>query len=99
MEDEKQTKPTIETLLNRLADMEQGINTRFDALEQKFDALEQKVDGLEQKVDARFSEVDQRLNTLEVSLDRLISMASETKMEFHSMRADLRESGVLTGKR
>ena len=83
-------------MLNRLISFEQRMDARLNALEQK---LEARMIALEQKVDRRFAEMDQRLVTLEISLDRLISMASETKMDVHAMRADLREAGILTTSR
>jgi serine/threonine protein kinase HipA of HipAB toxin-antitoxin module len=46
MEADMETKPTIETVLERLAAMEERINARFDRLEGEMKLLVRKMDAL-----------------------------------------------------
>ena len=53
--DEKVTKPTIETVLERIAAIEERSNQRMDAMEER---LNQRIDKLELRLDSRFDRVE-----------------------------------------
>jgi predicted nucleic acid-binding Zn-ribbon protein len=79
--DERVTKPTIETVLERMDAMEERISQRMDATNLRMDAMEerlsQRIDKLEQRLDSR--------------LDRIESVASGTRSEMLELRADFRD--------
>ena len=53
--DEKVTKPTIETVLERMAAIEERTNQRMDAMEER---LNRRIDKLELRLDSRFDRVE-----------------------------------------
>lgn len=84
MADDMTTRPTIETVLERIGAFDQKVDDRITALAHKIDALERKVDERFDQVNARFSLVDNEI-------DRLASVAHSTKAEMHTLRLDFRE--------
>lgn len=102
MTDEMTTRPTIETVLERIGAFDTKLDNRINVLEQKIDALEQKFDGridaLERKVDQRFDQVDARFDQVDArfrhvdnELDRISSVAHSTKAELATLRIAFRE--------
>jgi uncharacterized coiled-coil protein SlyX len=74
-----ETKPTIETVLERLSavvsmisDMDSRITNRFDALEARMSGVESRLDALE----VRVSGVESRLDALEVRVSGVESRLS-----------------------
>ena len=57
MSDEPQTKPTIETILERLQDFRASVERRFDVIEQQLENMDIRFDRLEGFVDKTHSEV------------------------------------------
>jgi len=83
--DEKVTKPTIETVLERFAAMEKRLNQRTDAMEER---INQRMDGIEERINRRIDGLEQRLDS---RLDRIESVASGTRSEMLELRADFRD--------
>jgi uncharacterized protein YicC (UPF0701 family) len=49
--DEAQTKPALETILERINALDVKVDRRFDAIDKRFDALEQRLESVETLVD------------------------------------------------
>ncbi len=79
------TKPTIETVLERIIAFEQAINARFDAFEQGINA---RFNTFEQGINARLHKFEARV---EVRFDRIESEVKITHSEMFTLRADFRE--------
>ncbi len=77
MADEMTTKPTIETVLERISALDKRSESRFDQLEARFDQLEAQMT-------ARFEQVD-------TEIDRVASVAHTTKGEMLGLRVEFRE--------
>ena len=72
------TKPTIETVLERLNALEQTLATRFEqALTIHVDELTTRIDKLQEQINIRF--------------DRIASEVKETHSELYTLRADFTE--------
>jgi flagellar capping protein FliD len=76
---EADTKPTIETVLERIADFRESVEMRFKG-------LESRIDGFESKVEAKFED-------FEVKFDRMDSMVHATRADMLSLRVEFREVG------
>jgi hypothetical protein len=63
-----QTKPTLETILERINALGEGLNARIDGLEIK---LTERIDKFEQHVEARFDRTDNRLDDLTTKMKLL----------------------------
>ena len=79
--DEKVTKPTIETVLERMGAMEERLNQRTDAMEGR---LNQRTDKLEQRLDSR-------LDRIESVASGTRSEMLELRADFRDWRVQLRE--------
>jgi hypothetical protein len=66
MNDGLETKPTLETILERMNEIRAEMRAGFDA-------------------------IDKRFETVEISLDRVESVSSQTRAEMLTLRADFRE--------
>lgn len=95
MTDDMTTRPTIETVLERIGAFDQKVEDRINALEQRIDerinALERKVDARFDQVNERFAQVDARFSQVDTELDRLAVVVYATKSEMHTLRIDFRE--------
>ena len=89
--DEKVTKPTIETVLERMAGMEQRLNQRMDAVEGR---LSQRMDGMSQRMDGMSQRIEGMEKGLGVRLDRIESVVHTTRGEMLELRADFRELNI-----
>ena len=58
--DEKVTKPTIETVLERMVGMEERLNQRMDAVEVR---LNQRIDGMEKGLGVRLDRIESVVHT------------------------------------
>ena len=83
--DEKVTKPTIETILERMGAMEERINQRMEAMEER---TNQRMGAMEERINQRIDGLELRLDS---RLDRLESVASRTRSEMLELRADFRD--------
>ena len=81
MADEMITKPTIETVLERISAFENRFVSRFEHFEKKVD---ERFEHFEKQVDERFDRIDNEI-------DRVASVAYSTKAEMLTLRADFRE--------
>jgi prefoldin subunit 5 len=75
--DEAQTKPTIETVLERINALGQEFRSEITTLRSEFTALREEMHTFREKV--------------EISLDRIESMTNQTRAEMLTLRADFRE--------
>ena len=76
------TKPTLETILERINDLRQEMNTRFDEQGNRFDDH-----------DKRFDEQKKTLADFDVRIDRIDGVVSQTRSDMVNLRADFREFG------
>jgi uncharacterized damage-inducible protein DinB len=81
MADDMITKPTIETILERMAVSDERFEQRFDELEKKTD---ERFDQFEKRTGERFDK-------LEKELDRLIMVTSSTRADMSELRLGFRE--------
>ena len=81
MADEMITKPTIETVLERISAFENRFVSRFEHFEKKVD---ERFEHFEKQVAERFDRIDNEI-------DRVASVAHSTKAEMLTLRADFRE--------
>ena len=84
MADEMTTKPTIETVLERISEFDKRSESRSDHFESRFDRLESRFDRLEVEITARFEQVY-------IEIDRVASVAHTTKGEMLGLRVEFRE--------
>lgn len=90
------TKPTIETVLERINALGAQLNARVDSLEEQLNArvdnlseqLNARVDGLAEQLNAR---VDRLEEQLDIRLDRIESEVKLTHSEVYALRADFKE--------
>jgi len=89
--DEKVTKPTIETVLERMAGMEERINHRMDG-------MEERMAGMEERTNQRLDGINERMSLMEAhldsTLDRQESVLSSTRSAVFELRADFRDLTV-----
>ena len=81
MADEMITKPTIETVLERISAFENRFVSRFEQFEKQVD---ERFEHFEKQVAERFDRIDNEI-------DRVASVAHSTKAEMLTLRADFRE--------
>ena len=75
--EEKVTKPTIETVLERMVAMEGRLTDRMDGLTERMDGLTGHVNALEERLNTR--------------LDRMESLGNMTRSEMLDLRIDFRD--------
>jgi archaellum component FlaC len=74
------TKPTLETVLERIDNLRQEMNRRFDEHDKRFD-----------EHDKRFDEQKKTLSDFDVRIDRIDGVVSLTRSDVVNLRADFRE--------
>jgi len=79
--DEKVTKPTIETVLERMNAMEQRLGERISASEQR---VGERIDALEERLDRR---LDRMENLITINRSEFL----ELRMDYRDVRAQLKE--------
>ena len=88
MADEMITKPTIETVLERISAFENRFESRFEQFEKqvagRFDRVDERFEQFERQVAERFDRIENEI-------DRVASVAHSTKAEMLTLRADFRE--------
>src|SRR5215468_3534623 len=92
------TRPTIETVLERISTMEgrlteriDGVNEQLNGLTDRFDGLTGRVDGLSERVDKLTGRFDAWEEDLNIRLDRIESVASRTRSDLLDLRVDFRD--------
>ncbi len=92
MADEMITKPTIETVLERISSFENRFVSRFEHFEKKVD---ERFEQFERQVAEHFEQferrVAERFDRIDNEIDRVASVAHSTKAEMLTLRADFRE--------
>jgi len=99
MSNEMTTKPTIETVLERINSFENRINGRFEGFEnrinERFEGFENRInerfENFENRVNERFARMDERLDQLEKEMNIVASHTHATKAEVVTMRSDFKE--------
>jgi len=79
--DEKVTKPTVETVLERMNAMEQRLGERISASEQH---VGERIDALEERLDTR---LDRMENLITINRSEFL----ELRMDYRDVRAQLKE--------
>lgn len=74
------TKPTLETILERINDLRQEMSRRFDEQDGRFD-----------EHDKRFDEQKKILADFDVRIVRIEGVATMTRSDLVNLRADFRE--------
>ncbi|HYP26501.1 MAG TPA: hypothetical protein VE262_07280 [Blastocatellia bacterium] len=95
MTDELTTKPTIETVLERINALDQRMEQRIDSFDQR---MEQRVDSFDQRMEQRIDALDQkwdgRINALEQKLEARIDGVEKQVTALRSdMDAGLKKVG------
>ena len=92
MPDDMSTKPTIETILEKMVASEERLLQRFDQLEKRTD---ERFAQFEKQTDERFTQfekrTDERFDKLENEIDLLSMVASSTKYQMSELRLEFRE--------
>jgi hypothetical protein len=83
--DEKVTKPTIETVLERVQLLEERLSKGFDA------RLIETEHRLGQRIDAAEHRLNHKIDAIETRLDRIEALTSTFRAEVLNLRADFRE--------
>jgi len=91
MADEMTTKPTIETVLERISEFDKRSESRSDHFESRFDRLESRFDRLESRFDRLEVEITARFEQVYIEIDRVASVAHTTKGEMLGLRVEFRE--------
>ena len=92
--DNLNTKPTIETILDRINTLGESLMAEIKNLHQRFGNLEDRVKVLENEVKEVRTELNairERLNEYDDRFDRLEGVTFRTHSEFVTMRGDFRE--------
>ena len=87
MSDESQTKPTLETILERLQDFRASVEHRLTSVEQRLTSVEHRLTSVE----PRFGVIEQQLENMDIRFDRLEGLADKTHSEVMYLRADFKE--------
>ena len=74
------TKPTLETILERINAQGEVMRAGFGSIEKRFQSMEKRFESIEK----RFQSMDDRLEQVEIRLDRVQGMVLD-------LRADVRE--------
>ena len=87
MSDESQTKPTLETILERLQDFRASVEQRLTSVEHHLTSVEH----LFTSVEHRRGVIEQQLENMDIRFDRLEGFVDKTHSEVMYMRADFKE--------
>jgi len=88
MANDTTTKPTIETVLARIDNVENRINDRFDGIEIR---INDRLNSFENRVTERFDRMDERMDKLERETHSVASLAHSTQVEVVALRGDIKE--------
>jgi hypothetical protein len=103
MSDDKATKPTIETVLERIGTLEERLDAKLDSklgaleerLNDKIDGVEGrlnvKIDGLEGRFNAQIDRIDIRLERFEAVLNAARGDMLDQRIEMRELRKQLQE--------
>ncbi len=80
------TKPTIETVLDRISALGQSLQDFRDHFEQRMDGLEKRMESFEK----RGIDVEYRLDRIESRVDRTVSMIMESRADMRDLYLQLK---------
>jgi len=80
MPDEMTTKPTIETVLERINTLEEKIDRRFDTVDERFN-----------RVDERFNSIDNEIDRVASVTYATKSEMATLRVDFRELRAQLKD--------
>ena len=96
--EEAQTKPTIETVLDRINTLGSNLQGQLDSLRSDVGELKTDVSSLKTDMGSLKSEVGSLRNEfqlfrgeMEIRIDRIEGMTNQTRAEMLNLRADFRE--------
>jgi uncharacterized coiled-coil protein SlyX len=96
MADDMITKPTIETILERMTASAARFEQRFDQLEkrsdERFNHLEKRFDQLEKSTGERFDKLENEIDTLSMVVSSTRTDMSKLRLEFREWRTQLKEA-------
>lgn len=78
--DEMTTKPTIETVLERINSFALQVENRFNQIDERLD-----------KFDARLTSIEKHLRRIDIRLDRVEGITLETRSSLEDLRDQLTE--------
>ena len=87
MSDESPTKPTIETILERLQDFRALVEHSLTSVEHNLKSVEHRFTSVEH----RLGVIEQQLENMDIRFDRLEGLADKTHSEVMYLRADFKE--------
>ena len=92
MADELTTKPTIETVLERINALDQKVDERMSALDKKVD---ERISALDKKVDERIDRLEKRMEEgfdgIENEMDQLTRVTHSTRADVTALRVHFKE--------
>ena len=87
------TKPTIETVLERISDLSASQVQRFDALEKRYEVQEQRLESLEKRYEVqeqRLESLEKRYEMQEKRLDALEAHAAASDQRLKEIERQLK---------
>lgn len=97
--DDLTTKPTIETILERLDDFRKSVDARFEGIDARFEGLEEKLEkgfaGFKEQVGEQIqtfrNEVEDRLDGIEKQVVVIRKDQLDMRMELRALHVELKE--------
>ena len=89
--EEAQTKPTLETVLERINSLGVNLEVQLGALQTDFRAMKVDLDLLKVDVGGLRNEFQLFRGEMEIRIDRIEGMTNQTRAEMLNLRADFRE--------
>lgn len=86
MPEEANTKPTIETVLDRINVLGLNLGERIDSIGTRVDSMSARVDSIDRRVDS----LGEHLGSLGVRVERLESRGEKIESEISQMRQDIK---------
>jgi hypothetical protein len=97
MADEMNTKPTIETVLERINALSEHVDVRINSLDERINLLsvqvdvrsnmlDERINALSEHIDTRFNLSDTRMESIESRLDRLQGGMLDLRADFRDLR-------------
>ena len=86
-----QTKPTMETLMERVNQLGDNLQNRLNSLQTDVTAIKSDVGSVKSDVIALRNEFQLFRGEMEIRIDRVEGMTNQTRAEMLNLRADFRE--------
>ncbi|HEX8146331.1 MAG TPA: hypothetical protein VF591_03930 [Pyrinomonadaceae bacterium] len=94
MSEDATTRPTIETVLERINALGERMNEGFAAVGMRLDKMEGRLDRMGErldKMDGRLNQMEEHLEQMDMRLDRTQAVAHEMRADFREFRARFKE--------